>query len=63
MEDKYPYRVFDSSGTQVLQAPESCRSSRWTELAQLDAGYAIRLHGKRITKTELRKETASVKTR
>lgn len=59
----YPYTVHNPAGEQVLQAPESCRSSRRTELAQLDAGYTIRLHGKRITKTELRKETPNVKTR
>lgn len=39
-----------------LIAPESCRYSRETELSLLEAGYAIRLHGKKITKTELKKE-------
>lgn len=30
-----PYTVHNPAGEQVLQAPESCRSSRRTELAQL----------------------------
>ena len=49
-----PYQVINPAGTVVLQAPESCRSSRRVELDQLDHGYTIRLHGRRITKTELR---------
>lgn len=50
-----PYQVINPAGTVVLQAPESCRSSRRVELLQLESGYTIRLHGRRITKTELRK--------
>ena len=50
-----PYQVINPAGTVVLQAPESCRSPRRVELDQLEHGYTIRLHGRRITKTELRK--------
>ena len=50
-----PYQVINPAGTVVLQAPESCRSSRRVELLQLECGYTIRLNGRRITKTELRK--------
>lgn len=39
-----------------LMAPASCRYDRKTELSLLEAGYTIRLRGKRITKTELKKE-------
>lgn len=39
-----------------LIAPASCRYSRETELSLLAAGYTIRLYGKKITKTELKKE-------
>lgn len=53
--DNLPYQVINPSGTVVLQAPESCRHSRQIELDQLEHGYTIRLHGRRITKTELRK--------
>lgn len=55
--DNLPYQVINPAGTVVLQAPESCRSSRRVELAQLELGYIIRLNGRRITKTELRKES------
>lgn len=50
-----PYQVINPAGTVVLQAPESCRSTRRVELDQLDHGYTIRLHGKRITKADLKK--------
>ena len=53
--DNLPYQVINPAGTVVLQAPESCRSSRRVELLQLEHGYTIRLHSRRITKTELRK--------
>lgn len=48
------YQVINPVGIVVLQAPESCRSSRRVELLQLESGYTIRLHGRRITKNELR---------
>ena len=52
----YPYRVTSPSGEIVLQAAESCRYPRLVELTLLEAGYTVRLHGKKITKTETRKE-------
>lgn len=53
----YPYEVIPPPGQPGgVEAPESCRYPRKTELSLLEAGYTIRLHGKRITKTELRKE-------
>lgn len=52
----YPYTVTNPSGEIVLQAAESCRYSRRVELSLLEAGYSIRLHGRKITKTETRKE-------
>lgn len=51
-----PYQVSSPSGALVLQAAEACRHPRKVELDLLEAGYAIRLHGKRLTKTEIRKE-------
>ena len=51
-----PYQVFNPSGQAVMHAPEECRYPRNIELDMMDAGYTIRLHGKKITKTELRKE-------
>ena len=51
----YPYQVFGPSGACVMHAPESCRYPQRVELSLLEAGYTIKLHGKRITKTEIRK--------
>lgn len=52
----YPYQIWDRYGTLVLQATEDCRYSKETERGLLDGGYTIRLHGKKITKTTIRKE-------
>lgn len=53
----HDYEVIPPAGQPGgLIAPASCRYDRKTELSLLEAGYAIRLHGKKITKTELRKE-------
>ena len=52
----YPYQVFGPDGDGKMEAPESCRYSRKIELDMLEAGYTIRLHGRKITKAELRKE-------
>lgn len=59
----YPHKVYNPAGVPVMSATEDCRYHRHIELDLLGAGYTIRLHGKRITKTELRKETANVKAR
>ena len=60
---EYPYEVSPPPGKSGgMVAPENCRYPRTTELSLLEAGYTIRLHGKKITKTELRKEIP-VKTR
>lgn len=52
----YPYTVTNPSGEIVLQAAESCRYPRLVELTLLEVGYIVRLHGRKITKTETRKE-------
>ena len=52
-EDNFPYRVYDSSGTQVLYTPECCRYDKKTEKSLLESGHTIKLHGKRITKKEV----------
>lgn len=51
--EKLNYRVYDGTGRQVLQAPESCRYDRKTERSLIEAGYTIKLNGRRITKKEL----------
>lgn len=50
------YQVFNPSGQCVMCAPEICRYPRSVELSILEAGYTIKLNGKRITKSEIRKE-------
>lgn len=52
---EYPYEVIPPPGKSGgMVAPESCRYPRHVELSLLEAGYTIRLRGKKITKTELR---------
>lgn len=48
----YPYQVFSPTGQPLMEAPESCRYPRKVELSILDAGYTIKLNGKRITKAD-----------
>ena len=54
MEDNLPYKVYAPEGHVVLQAAESCRHSKRVELDHLENGYTIKLHGKRITKKEVK---------
>lgn len=52
--DDLPYKIWDRFGNLVLQTTEDCRYSKETERGLLDAGYTIKLHGKRITKKEVK---------
>lgn len=54
--DKYPYKVYNPAGDLVLQSAADCRYPKTVELAMLEAGYTIRLHGKKLTKADIRKE-------
>ena len=56
MAEKYSYQVFSPTGQPLMEAPENCRYPPRIEKDMLEAGYTIRLHGKKITKMELRKE-------
>lgn len=49
------YQVFDSSGRQVLESDVRCRYPQVIELQLLDAGYVVKIAGKKLTKTEARK--------
>lgn len=54
----YPYQVTPPPGQLGgVAAPESCRYDRKTELSLLEAGYTIRLHGKKIAKADVRKRS------
>lgn len=55
MGDRYPYKVYHD-GALLMEAAKKYRYPKQVELSMLDAGYTIRLNGKRITKTDLRKE-------
>lgn len=49
-----PYQVIDPNGEVVLQAAEGCRYPKEIELGLLNHGYTIRLHGKKLTKKEVK---------
>lgn len=51
------YQVFDYSGRMVLDSDVCCRYPRIMELSLLDAGYAVKIAGKKLTKTEIRKDS------
>lgn len=53
---EYPYQVINPEGACVLQAAEGCRHSARVELDHLEAGYTIKFHDRKLTKTEIRKE-------
>lgn len=57
--EELPYQVFNPQGVCIMHASEKCRYARRIELSILEAGYTIKLNGKRITKTDLRKEMKS----
>lgn len=52
--DDCPYKVINPEGVIVLQS--KVRHSRIIELDHLEHGYTITLDGKKLTKTEIRKE-------
>ena len=54
--DKHPYKIFNAVGEIVMQSAADCRYPKTVELAMLESGYTIRIHGKKLTKTEIRKE-------
>lgn len=61
---EYPYEVIPPPGQPGgMAAPESCRYPRHIELDILEAGYTIRLHGRKVTKTELRTEISQMNRR
>lgn len=43
------------SGNVIMEAPESCRYPPRVELSLLEAGYTIKLNGKKLTKAEIKK--------
>ena len=48
-----PYHVYNRDGRLMMSGPEKMRYTKKTELNLLEAGYTIKLHGKKITKKEI----------
>ena len=53
---EWPYQVISPLGSVVLQATVDARYPKAQELRMMDAGFSFRLHGKKLTKAEIRKE-------
>ena len=54
--DPLPYKVYNAAKVLVLVAAEECRYPQRVEMSMLEAGYSIWLHGKKLTKADIRKE-------
>ena len=48
-----PYKVYNRDGRLMKSSPEKLRYPKKTELNLLEAGYTIKLHGKKLTKKEI----------
>lgn len=51
-----PYRVYDRDGRLAESRPASLRHPPHIELSMIEAGYTIKLNGKKITKKEITKK-------
>lgn len=51
-----PYRVYDRDGRLMESRPASLRYPPEIELSIINAGYTIKLNGKRILKKEISKK-------
>lgn len=49
------YEVFGPSGQPMMVSAAGIRYPREIELSMLDAGYTIKINGRKLTKTELRR--------
>lgn len=58
METEYPYQVYSPLGQLVLEATLDSRYPAKTELRMLEAGFTIRIYGRKITKADVRKRSA-----
>lgn len=54
---EYPYQVINPEGAVVLQS--TVRHPPRVELDLLEHGYTIKFNGRKLTKTEIRKEVKS----
>lgn len=51
--NKLNYRVYDSKGRLMMAATLPCRYDRETERNIIQAGYTIKIDGKKLTKKEV----------
>lgn len=50
-----PYRIYDRDGRPMESRPLEMRHPREIELSMMNAGYIIKINGKKLTKKELMK--------
>ena len=55
MQNEYPYEVISPLGQPVMEATIECRYPPAQELRMLEAGFTIRIYGRKITKAEIRR--------
>lgn len=55
MQAEYPYLVYSPIGQLVLETTLDCRYPADKEIRMLDAGFTIRIYGRKITKADARK--------
>ena len=53
VRDGLPYQIYNPSGDIVLEGVEPVRYRKLMEIALLEAGYTIRLYGRKITRRGL----------
>lgn len=51
----YVYKVYSPLGHLVMESTADCRYPKDTELRMLEAGFTIRIYGRKITKADVRK--------
>ena len=54
-EPEMAYRVYDRDGRPMERRPLEMRHPREIELSMMNAGYIIKINGKKLTKKELTK--------
>ena len=58
MQNEYPYQVYSPLGGLVLESTIEGRYPAKTELHMLEAGFTIRLYGRKLTKADVKKRGA-----
>lgn len=56
MQNEFFYEVISPQGQPVMETTIECRYPPSQELRMLEAGFTIRIHGRKLTKANIRKE-------